>query len=758
MMKKLTILTALMIFSCLGLAQTTIDIKTFENNFNDNNKQLVWRQGIDSLQLNRGNAKFYLGKGNLTLFDFGTGRPCAAYFDGPVHYTYNPPNDIERYQLNKFIGQDSASWEFDTLFCYFSIDFSRYIDTNTMTKETVSKEAWERHEAAADDIFDHISIYPPNRILCDMLSDNAGMFFSADFRAAEFEHLIYVEDPFQDDWCRLYKLTRTVGAKTYDVYAGYSPDNVLPSNRGFMPIDITHYKISSTLDGKGNMLSNCRISYNPLTSGNRFLYFNWYYKNKPIAALNSSGDTLQIVHKKDECGLGIVLNQPLVTGDSDFVDIVFDCNSLINKWGVFSFGGRTYWYPKNPFWDRSTFELNYDYPEDYEIISCGERTGLKQENGRIKSNWVGDIPVEYFSFNYGIFDSRKIAQADLPEINVYMAKNIPHEELATLFNSIGELSIKDAFGAVSTDIKSSLMFFTNLLGPCPFKTIKAVEATGASGQGSPGLIHYTWLTFQFEGASGGDSRFRAHEVSHQWWGHMIDYESYRDVWITEGLAEYSGFLYYQPLAENHKAYESILKDWRMDVIDGTNHNSIGNEAGPLVLGYRLNSSKSDDYSTVIYEKGAYIFHMIRYLMYDYKNGSDAAFKRFLNDMLLEFSHKPVTTERLKALLESYLQTDMTWFFDQYVYGIDIPTYTFAYDTEKNAEGKYEVTCHVKQENVPATFKMMVPITLLFGDDQYAHLKIWVDKPENEIKLPPLPIKPKSIDFNTYDAVLCKVKE
>jgi len=37
--------------------------------------------------------------------------------------------------------------------------------------------------------------------------------------------------------------------------------------------------------------------------------------------------------------------------------------------------------------------------------------------------------------------------------------------------------------------------------------------------------------------------FIAHETSHQWWGDMVLWRSYRDQWLSEGFAEYSGILY-----------------------------------------------------------------------------------------------------------------------------------------------------------------------------------------------------------------------
>jgi len=98
---------------------------------------------------------------------------------------------------------------------------------------------------------------------------------------------------------------------------------------------------------------------------------------------------------------------------------------------------------------------------------------------------------------------------------------------------------------------------------------------------------------------------------------------------------------------------------------------------------------------------------------------------------------------------------MSWFFNQWVYGTDIPKYRFSFNAEKTREGKYKVKCCVQQSDVPDNFKMIVPLTVIFDDDRYIHFKIWVDKPEEIIELPLLPYEPKKIIFNTYDAVLAR---
>jgi aminopeptidase N len=149
--------------------------------------------------------------------------------------------------------------------------------------------------------------------------------------------------------------------------------------------------------------------------------------------------------------------------------------------------------------------------------------------------------------------------------------------------------------------------------------------------------------------------------------------------------------------------------------------------------------------------------MIRYLLHDYKTGSDDAFAAFLKRIVDTFRDKVITTNGLQNLLSEYIGADMGWFFNQWVYGTAIPEYTFSYESEPTEDGKYSVVCHVEQEKVPDNFQMMVPITVLFEDDRYIHLKLWIDQPQVDIDLPALPFEPKEIVFNTYDAVLCKVE-
>ena len=60
------------------------------------------------------------------------------------------------------------------------------------------------------------------------------------------------------------------------------------------------------------------------------------------------------------------------------------------------------------------------------------------------------------------------------------------------------------------------------------------------------------------------SDLMSHEVSHQWWGGLISWETVSDNWITEGLATYSSLLFLKK-CRGEKAFAGVLQRLRNDV-------------------------------------------------------------------------------------------------------------------------------------------------------------------------------------------------
>jgi len=121
-------------------------------------------------------------------------------------------------------------------------------------------------------------------------------------------------------------------------------------------------------------------------------------------------------------------------------------------------------------------------------------------------------------------------------------------------------------------------------------------------------------------------KFIAHETSHQWWGNVVAWRSYRDQWLSEGFAEYSGMLY-----TYRRAGEGALRDqiktarFRQTLVPETDQ-GVGkgkiSEVGPLILGIRLNTRKSTNgYQNLTYYKGALVLRMLHFLFSNPQRGS-----------------------------------------------------------------------------------------------------------------------------------------
>ncbi len=532
------------------------------------------------------------------------------------------------------------------------------------------------------------------------------------------------------------------GREMYDICSSLPISSKLVSERDVIPIDITDYDIKSVITEGDNMLVTCDVYYKAISSGARYLYFNWYKMNRIQSVVDINGDSLMViehsepfkvlVNQNSEAGFGVVLNEPLQKDQSGLIRIEYECNCIRNYYGLRYTIGNDCWYPMNHMNDPATFHLDYTFPNTRRVVSSGERNVMSFTQGNdVNLQYMLNYPSNNVSFNIGYYYPVERCFENLPPVVIFTHSPI-------------------SIPRVGADMVNSLAYFTDMFGKCPFDTIKVADTPSSSNNTAPGLENVNWKVFH---NSTYDGPIR---MANQWWHHKMRSESYRDTWIAEGLAHYCALMYFEKSNDRDIDFDKLMRDWQKVIFYGVGQGSKGYKAGPVVLGKRLNSSKSNDYYAVSGYKGAYIFHMLRYMLHDFNSGSDDIFLGILNDLLIEYGDTPITTERLQRLVENYLG-DMSWFFDQCVYGIEIPTYKFSYDVKKNENGKHLVECKVSQRDVSEEFSMLVPITVLYADDRCTYHKLLINKKDNKIELPPLPLKPEKVIFNTNHAVLCRVR-
>ncbi len=256
-----------------------------------------------------------------------------------------------------------------------------------------------------------------------------------------------------------------------------------------------------------------------------------------------------------------------------------------------------------------------------------------------------------------------------------------------------------------------------------------------------------------------------HEVAHQWWGQTVGFRGYRDQWMSEGFADASASIFLQ--ATRAKP-DDFLDFWKVERRMITEKNEFGFrpiDVGPVTMGYRLNSPKAG-YSiarNLIYPKGAFIVHMVRMMMWTQELG-DRRFEETMQDLIKTHRLQAVTTEDFKAAIERHMgpgmdlgkNGKMDWFFNEYVYGTELPTYHFEGQAAPNDKG---VSLHIKlvQSGVSDGFRMPVPIYLEYANGKVLKLgaiNVTGNRTiDQTLQLPKLPDAVKRVSINHYYDVL-----
>jgi len=190
------------------------------------------------------------------------------------------------------------------------------------------------------------------------------------------------------------------------------------------------------------------------------------------------------------------------------------------------------------------------------------------------------------------------------------------------------------------------------------------------------------------------------------------------------------------------------------------------DVGSLTMGYRNSNSRTgfDITRRLIYPKGAYILHMLRMMMHDNRTG-DQHFKETMQDFVKTYSGKAATTEDFKAMIEKHMTPEMDldgnhkmdWFFNEYVYGTQLPAYKLDASFETGTDGDVVFNMKATQSNVDDKFRMLVPLYLELADGNMFFLgrarMTGNTSVAQKIPLKGLKMKPKAAVLNYYDDVL-----
>jgi hypothetical protein len=111
--------------------------------------------------------------------------------------------------------------------------------------------------------------------------------------------------------------------------------------------------------------------------------------------------------------------------------------------------------------------------------------------------------------------------------------------------------------------------------------------------------------------------------------------------------------------------------------------------------------------------------MIRSVMWT-GDAQDGQFIEMMHDFVDSHRGVPASTESFKEVVERHMKPSMNlggngkmdWFFDQFVYGTEVPHYAMSYELAPEDGGKVKLKATLTQSEVSDKFVMSVPI---FGE-------------------------------------------
>ncbi|MFQ5538559.1 MAG: M1 family metallopeptidase [Gemmatimonadota bacterium] len=701
---------------------------------------------ITGFELRRDAGVFHLKAGSLALLELD-GRVVGALFDGNGTFTISPRRPVERAQLARLYGAEAPTLELSRMLLLFNDATDKELDgldfTPAPPSGNLKKALREGLEYLGADDFKSFDA----DLAMGLLNSDAARFFHTAFDVpGRGPHYFRVADGDTEE----VSFGREAGGrgKRYETVSRFDlesePVEGDPAETLMPPVSVIQIQLTAEFDSKMRFEGAGTAYMTTSVPGGAWVPFN-LHRDLEIDSL-AWGDGREVEFTRGKGSSQVWIRIPEDVGNGSFLQLSSAYHGRVGEWrGMwYFFHTTTGWYLSTP-GTSASFDITLRSPENLPVVSIGRRVDRSVGDGVVTTRWVNRQPFNYASFNIGRFKEWEFDHQVIPPLRVQMNQRA-HSGLPL------KLQRRNAQNFVADDITTSYSFFQNNIGPLDQEEVNATEIPYLHGQAFPGMVHLSFVTFGLSDEEGINELFRAHEVAHQWWGITMRPRSYRDQWLGEGMAEFSALWYLEAKNPDSDAPLETLRKYR-DHIRGR-----AGKTGPTGLGSRVGvGGDREDHQIMVYEKGAWIGHMIRHMLIDYDTGDERVLRAFLRELTERYHNRRISTREFQAVLERYVQGDMSWFFKQWVDGTNVPDYIVDRSGEALPNGQYSLRLVIRQENVPGDFRMVVPVLLNFGAQRVKIVRIMVAGPETVQEFT-LPAEPLGVQVNPFEAVLARVRQ
>lgn len=243
-----------------------------------------------------------------------------------------------------------------------------------------------------------------------------------------------------------------------------------------------------------------------------------------------------------------------------------------------------------------------------------------------------------------------------------------------------------------------------------------------------------------------NDRIVAHEMIHHWFGNLVTLESWSNLPLNEGFANYSEHLWRD---HHYGKYEGQAQLFEEKL--GYLYSAHTTGLHPLIR-FRY-EDKEDVFDAHSYNKGGLVLHMLRHEI------GDKAFFAGLKHYLKTHAYSSVEVHDLRLAMEKVTGRDLNWFFNQWFFSAGHPDLNIEYQYEAEDEKLRIMVDQIQDpENnlpiyqLPAVFDVYIP-----GDTVQRH-EFWLNRRSQEFVISGLSKKPSVVNFNPDHVLLAPAEQ
>ena len=316
---------------------------------------------------------------------------------------------------------------------------------------------------------------------------------------------------------------------------------------------------------------------------------------------------------------------------------------------VLLYPGR--WFPMvGLYTNRFTAEMHIRVPSDERVVGSGSGVAATKSLPGNRSEYT--FKWARPGFPGTIIAGKFLEPLSVANVRVYVTEK--HKDVAQDFASTAERQYLYMSGTFGQPESTRL----NL--------VELPEDTIASTW-SPEIV---WLS----GARVAGKTFQrllSSTIARQWWGCQISPATLNDAWIINGMTRYSELMYLEDSA-GKTAFQTAIGD--------VSAGALAYDTEPLTTLGRLDPF-SPQFQSMTLEKGAMVFHMLRWEM------GDEVFIKFLRTLLTQYTDKSIRTTTVETIAQGQSSLDLTAFFAQWLDGTGAPAFANKYSVFRLGDNK-----------------------------------------------------------------------